>query len=107
MVYEKIKDPNLRRRRSLTDFSFTKVKERKTVGMGVRLAAYGAELAAAANFGADAHFKHKPKKSEGCETHVNEGEILFGRGWGHEPSEVTLPSMFAPQNEFNQYKVNK
>lgn len=98
LVFKEIKDPNIKRRNSITDFSFKKKRDRQVVEIYI-----GGKLAVA-NQTMEPHIC---KRSEGHESHLVDGEVLLGRGWGRKPSEVSFPSMFAPDNDFNDYIIGR
>ena len=70
------------------------------------MAAYGADLAQGAGLG---QVTYGGKRSEGHESHIVDGEVLIGRGWGREGdrSEIEFPSMFSPDRNFGDYRINK
>lgn len=72
------------------------------------MAAYGADLAQGAG-GIGGQPTYGGKRSEGHESHIVDGEVLMGRGWGKdgERSEISFPSIFSPEKNFMDYRINK
>lgn len=102
-VYEQIKDPAIKRRKSITDFSFQRQRAKIVLGLAVRQAAYG-EMAGHVHNHDDG--ANKSEKNSRHESHVVDGEVLIGRGWTKKLSDASLPSIFEPNNDYTIYKIN-
>ena len=103
-MFERFKDPNLKRRNSIQDFTFKKKRDPIIIDLKgkVSMVAYGQDLAAAQL----SNQQHQCKRSEGHETHFVDGERLLGRGWGRKPSGISMPSMFDKANNFVLYNID-